>query len=92
MNDPQALQEKLDLFAEQLIGAVKSELPANKLNSYIQTVDELKKELQSKKPSPSILSKLLASVSFLGDVDSSISLAFRVWNYVYPFLSIASQK
>ena len=92
VNDPKALLEKLDLLAEQLIEAVKSDLPAKELISYVQTVDELKKQLQSEKPSPSILSKLLATVSFLGDVESSISLAIRVWTYVYPFLLIASQK
>lgn len=92
INDPQMLQEKLDIIAEQLIKAVKTELPSKELIEYIQSIDELKKQIQNEKPTPSMLHKLFASISFLGDVESTISLAARVWPYVYPLLLIAAQK
>lgn len=92
VNDTDLLHKKLDELTEQLVDVVKSELPSKELMAYIQTIEELKKEIASEKPSPSVLQKLFASISFLGDVESAISLVTRVFPYVYPFLLIASQK
>jgi len=92
VNDSELLHKKLDELTEQLVDVVKSELPSKELMAYIQTIEELKKEIESEKPSPSVLQKLFASISFLGDIESTISLVTRVLPYVYPFLLIASQK
>lgn len=92
INDTDLLHKKLDELTEQLVNVVKSELSSKQLMVYIQNLEELKKELESEKPSSSILQKLFVSISFLGDVESTISLVTRVLPYVYPFLLIASQK
>jgi hypothetical protein len=92
INDPQLLQEKLDAIAEQLVEVIKTELHSKDLLAYIQSVDELKKQIQSDRPTPSILRKLFANISFMSDVESTISLAARVWPYIYPLLLITSQK
>jgi hypothetical protein len=92
VNDSDLLHKKLDELTEQLVGVVKSELSSKELITYLQTLEELKKEIESEKPSSSVLQKLFASISFLGDVESAISLATRVLPYIYPFLLIASQK
>ncbi len=92
INDPQLLQEKLDSIAEQLIEVVRTELPSKELLAYIQSVDELKKQIQNEKPTPSVLQRLFTTISFVSDVESTISLAARVWPYVYPLLLIAAQK
>jgi hypothetical protein len=92
VNDSDLLHKKLDELTEQLVNVVKSELPSKELMTYIQNLEVLKKEIESEKPSPSVLQRLFASISFLGDVESTISLVTRVLPYVYPFLLIASQK
>jgi hypothetical protein len=92
VNDADVLHKKLDELAEQLVDVIKSELPSKELVKYVQTLDELKKEIESEKPSSSALQRLFSSISFLGDVESTISLATRVFPYIYPFLLIASQK
>jgi hypothetical protein len=92
VNDSDLLHKKLDELADQLVDVVKSELPSKELMVYLQTLEELKKEIASERPSSSVLQKLFASISFLGDVESTIALATRVLPYIYPFLLIASQK
>jgi len=92
VNDSDLLHKKLNELTEQLVDVVKSELSSKKLMEYLQSIEELKKEIELEKPSPSVLQKLFASISFLGDVESTISLVTRVLPYVYPFLLIASQK
>jgi hypothetical protein len=92
INDPGLLKEKVDTLADQLLDNIKSELPSKQLVSYIQSLDELKKQIKSEKPSPSILQRLFTNISFMGDIEGAISLATRVWPYVYPLLIIAAQK
>ena len=92
VNDPAILKEKLDDLAHELLDAIKSELPAEKLLAYIRTLEELKQQLVAEKSSPSILEKLFRGLSFTGDVEGTISLMTRVWPYVYPLLVIASER
>ncbi|MCZ2248989.1 MAG: hypothetical protein LC111_09550 [Bacteroidia bacterium] len=92
VNNSGLLHKKLDELTEQLINVVKSELSSKKLLEYLRTIEELKKEIESEKPSPSVLQKLFASISFFGDMESTISLITRVLPYIYPLLQIASQK
>lgn len=68
INDPLKLQEELDNFTNRLIEVVKSDLPPKKLITYIQSIEELKKQIQSEKPSHSLLQKLITNLSFLGDI------------------------
>lgn len=92
INDPTILSERLDELTEQILSVVKSELSPKELLEFIKTLGELKEQIQNETPSASILQKLFASISFIGDVESGISLATRVWPYVYPLLLLASQK
>ena len=92
VNDADLLHKKLDELTEQLVDVVKSELSSKELMMYIQSLEELKKEIESDKPASSVLQRLFASISFLGDVESTISLVTRILPYIYPFLLIASQK
>ena len=92
VNDPALLKEKVDVLANQLIDAIKAELPAEQLIAYMKNVEELKEQLDAKESSPSILQKIFQALSFLGDIDGTISLMTRAWPYVYPLLVIASEK
>ena len=92
VNDPVILKEKIDGLANELLDAIKTELPAEKLIAYIKSLDELKQQLVAEKSSPPILEKLFRVLSFTGDVEGTISLMTRVWPYVYPLLIIASER
>lgn len=92
VNDPTILKEKMDDLANDLLDAVKTELPAEKLVTYIKNLEELKLQLVAEKSSPSILEKLFRVLSFAGDVEGTISLMARAWPYVYPFLVIALER
>jgi len=92
VNDPAILKEKIDGFANELLDAIKTELPAEQLIAYIKSLDELKLQLVAEKSSPSILERLFRVLSFTGDVEGTISLMTRVWPYVYPLLVIASER
>ena len=92
VNDAALLKEKLDDLANELLDAIKTELPADKLIAYIKNLEELKQQLIAEKSSPSILERLFRALSFTGDVEGTISLMTRVWPYVYPLLVIASER
>jgi hypothetical protein len=92
VNDPTILKEKIESLANELLDAIKTELPAEKLIAYVNSLDELKKQLIAEKSSPSVLEKLFRVLSFTGDVEGTISLMTRVWPYVYPLLIIAAEK
>jgi hypothetical protein len=92
VNDPAILKEKLDDLANELLDAIKTELPAEKLIAYIKNLEELKQQLVAEKSSPPILERLFRVLSFTGDVEGTISLMTRAWPYVYPFLVIALER
>jgi hypothetical protein len=92
VNDPELLREKVDDLANQLLDAIKTELPADRLLAYMKNVEELKKQLDDKKPSVPILEEVFRALSFIGDVEGTISFMARVWPYVYPLLIIAVEK
>ena len=92
VNDPRLLKENVENLANQLLGAIKSELPSEQLISYINSIEELKEQLESEKPSFSRLQKIFNTLSLMGDIEGTISLVARVWPYVYPLLLIASQR
>ena len=92
VNDPQLLSEKMLELTNQLLEAVKAELSAEKLVSYIKTIEEVKKEVSLEKPSSSILQRLFSSLAFMGDVEGAISLTARVWPFIYPMLVVAVEK
>jgi hypothetical protein len=92
VNDPAILKEKIDHLANEMLDAIKTELPAEKLLAYIKTLEELKQQLVAERSSPSILERLFRVLSFTGDVEGTISLMTRVWPYVYPLLVIASER
>ena len=74
VNDPAILKEKIDDLASELLDAIKTELPADKMTAYNNKLDELKQQLIAKKPSPSVLERLFRALSFTGDVEATISL------------------
>jgi hypothetical protein len=92
VNDPELLKQKVDDLANQLLEAIKVELPSDQLIAYMKDLEELKKQLVAEKPSPSILHKLFQALSFMGDTEGVISLTARVWPFIYPLLVIASEK
>lgn len=92
VNDPQLLATEINSLTNQLLEVIKADLSADKLLAYINQIDELKKEVTSEKPSQSVLQRLFNSLAFMGDIEGTISLAARVWPYIYPILVIAAQK
>ena len=92
VSDSVLLEEKINNLANDLLEAIKTELSVDTLINYIKDVGELKQQLVSEKPSPSILEKLFRTLSFTGDIEGTISLMTRVWPYVYPLLVIAVEK
>jgi hypothetical protein len=92
VNDSALLKEKIDDLANELLDAIKTELPAEKLIAYIKIVEELKQQLNAEKLSPTLLERLFRALSFTGDIEGTISLMTRVWPYVYPLLVIAVEK
>ena len=92
VNDPQLLADEINKLTNQLLEVIKADLSADKLVAYIKQVEELKQEVTSDKPSQPVLQRLFNSLAFMGDIEGTISLAARVWPYVYPILVIAAEK
>jgi hypothetical protein len=92
VNDPLLLKASVEKLTNQLLEAIKSELHAEELVAYIQNLEDLKDQLAADKPSPTKLHKIFGLLSFVGDVEGSLSLVVRVWPYIYPLLVIAAQK
>ena len=92
VNDPQLLSEHVNSLTNQLLEVIKADLSADKLIAYVEATEGLKKEIASEKPSPTKMQHLFNSLAFMGDIEGTISLAARVWPYVYPLLVIAAEK
>jgi len=91
VNDPQALRAAIDELGAALVDAVRSELQANDLTRYVQEVEELKAALAAESPEPSMLKRILGTLSFFGDVEGTIGLALRVWPLIQVGLALAQQ-
>ncbi|MCP4614781.1 MAG: hypothetical protein GY845_39375 [Planctomycetes bacterium] len=92
VNDPELLEEQINELVNQLLETIKAELPADKLVSYIKVTEDLKRQMISDSPSPTVLQRLFASLALMGDVEGAISLVARVWPFIYPLLVIAVEK
>ena len=90
VNDPNLLQAQLDELVNQLLDAVKSELPASALLDYADAARQLKQELQSSHPDIPVIRRLLQTLAFFGDVEGTIGLMTRVWPVVSSFLMLAA--
>jgi len=90
VNDPEMLRSQVEDLTNQLIEAVKSELVASELMVYMKAVNDLRDQLLSGEPDPSLAKRLLGTLAFLGDVEGTIGLMVRVWPYVSPLLMIAA--
>lgn len=91
-NDPQLLKEQVDTLTSQLLDSVRSDLPADSLITYIKIIEDLKEQIASDNPSPSIMQRLFRSLAFMGDLEGTISLVARVWPFIYPLLVIAAER
>lgn len=91
IKDPGLLSNRIEEYLDSLIDAVKDDLSRKSLTEYLETTEQLKEQLTSDNPDPSILKRLLQSLSFLGDIDGAISLTARVWPYIYPLTVIFSE-
>jgi len=92
VNDPQLMQSYLEEIADKLLNEVKAELSVKEYAKYQEAVESLKQQLAKEKPSESVVKKMIQSISFLGDIESSIGLMLRVWSFVQPFVTIAALK
>ena len=92
VNDPDLLSEQIEKITNSLIEEVKDELSAAALTEYIGVIEELKAHIQADAVSPSILQRLLRSISLLGDIEGSLALIARVWPKVYPLLLIIVER
>lgn len=92
VNDPNLLSEQVEKITNSLIEEVKAELSVTDLTEYIRVTEELKAQLLADTVSPSLLQRLLRSISFLGDIEGSLALVARVWPKVYPLLLIVAEK
>jgi len=92
VNDPALLTHQVDELANKLLDCVKAELSAERLVSYIKTIEDLKRQIVSDSPSPSVVRRLFGSLAFMGDLEGTISLAARVWPFIYPLLVMVAEK
>jgi len=90
VNDPEMLRSQVGDLTNQLIEAVKSELAASELTAYMEAVNDLRDQLLSGKPDPSLVKRPLGTLAFLGDVEGTVGLMGRVWPYISPLLMIAA--
>ncbi len=58
VNDADLLREALDDLGDQLINAVRTDLPANDLSAYVEAVNEFKEEMQGHRARATIASQL----------------------------------
>ncbi len=56
VNDADLLREALDDLGDQLINAVRTDLPANDLSAYVEAVNEFKEEMQGHRARATIAS------------------------------------
>lgn len=89
VNDPQMLHELVSDLGNRLVDAVKSDLRAQDLMDYLKSIETLKAELQSADPDPSLVKRLLATLSFMGDVEGTLGLMTRVLPYVSSLVMVA---
>jgi len=90
VNDPQVLRSQVEDLTNQLIEAVKGELAASELAAYMKAVEDLRNQLLSGEPDPSLVKRLLGILAFLGDVEGTLGLMVRVWPYISSLLTIGA--
>jgi len=92
VNDPALLSHQVDQFTNKLLDSVKSELSSERLVAYIKAIEDLKEQISSDDPSPSVIQRLLGSLAFMGDLEGTISMAARVWPFIYPLMVMAAER
>jgi hypothetical protein len=55
----------------------------------MQKTEELKAELKTGKPRPSVVKSLLSALAFLGDIEGTVGLAGRVWPLIGQLVPLA---
>lgn len=91
VNDPEALRNEVESLTDQVVNAVRVELGSIDFQEYVRAIEDLRNQILSSNPNPSIIKRLLGTLSFFGDVEGSIALMGRVWPYISPLLLIAIQ-
>lgn len=92
VNDPELLRSQVDALVENLVNEVKSALELDELAEYVQAVQDLKEQLLAEERDPSLIRKLMRTLSLLGDVEGTVGLMARVWSLLYPLLLIAAAR
>ena len=82
----------MEALTENLLNEVKSALKVDELPEYTQSIEALRDQLLAEKPDPSLIQRLVRTLSFLGDVEGTIRLMTRVLPYLHPLLLIAAAK
>lgn len=86
VNDLSAFDDVLD----KLLAVVRDELCCEVFSSYERVANELREEIHAARPNDSRIRKLLAPLSFFGDVEGTISLATRVAPLIQSLLILAT--
>ncbi len=92
INDPDLLSSQVEALTENLLNEVKSVLKVDELSEYTQSIKALRDQLLAEKLDPSLIQRLVRTLSFLGDVEGTIGLMTRVLPYLHPLLLIAVAK
>ena len=88
LGNKELLEEELKKLQEKIIDLVKTELKDNNYQRYMDALVELKSELISRSTDKGKINGLLSALSFLGDIEGSISLMMRVWPLLYPLIQL----
>jgi hypothetical protein len=91
VNDPALLNSKIDEYLDNLIEAIKDDLSRKNLTEYLTATEKLKEQIHFENPDSSFLKRILQTLTFLGDIEGTISLTAKVWPYIYPLIVIASE-
>ena len=92
MNNPSLLEKTVETITNQLLEVIEPEISSYKLKAYERNLQDLKRQLISNSPSPTTLQRQFITLSFMESIGGSISLATKVWPYLYPLLIIADYK
>lgn len=91
VNDPEQLEALIDGIADQLVEAVRSELPRKELAAYTRAVEDLTAELQRPQRDPSKIKRLLSTLALVADIEGTAGLMTRVWTILLPLVAAADR-
>jgi len=73
-NDADSLRQTITDLIEQLVDAVKQDLPMDQLTVYTNTAQQVHEEIQKPKPNLPLEHRLIATLSFADNLDGTLEL------------------